>query len=121
MAGNDTIDQRYTATTGEIDQLNDETTVEELLTGEGSTVSAEDLPQEFDDLAEAAEHGGLDQDDERLARKEHELESRDLTDVDEEGLEGNLKSLRFEEAEGEDGVDPQATRPDAPHRKGLQD
>ncbi|WP_414500049.1 hypothetical protein [Zymobacter sp. IVIA_12111.31 C1] len=118
MARNDTIDQRYTATTGEIDQLDDEAAVEELLTGESSTVSAEDLPQEFDDLADAAEHGGQDRDDERLARKAHELEARDLTDVDEEGLEGHLKTLHFEEAEGEDGVDPQATRPDAPHRKG---
>lgn len=117
MARNDPNDPRYTATPGDIDRLEDEAAVEELLTGESSTLADEDLPQEFDDLADAAEHGGLDRDDERLARKEHELEERDLTDVDEEGLEGNLKSLHFEEAEGDDGVDPQATRPDAPHRK----
>lgn len=117
MARKDTIDPRYTATTDEIEQLDDESAVEELLTGESSTVSAEYLPQEFDDLAEAAEHGGIDHDDECLARKEHELETRDQTDVDEEGLEGNLKSLHFEEAGGKDRVDPQATRPDAPNRK----
>lgn len=118
MTLNDLNDPRYTATAGEIDRLDDEAAVEELLTGESSTVADGDLPQEFDDLADAAEHGDLDRDDERLARKEHELEERDLTDVDEEGLEGSLKSLHFEEAEGEDHVDPQATRPDAPHRKG---
>lgn len=117
MADNDTFDERYTATAGDAGQLDDEAAVEALLTGESSTVSAEDLPQEFDDLADAAEHGGIDRDEERLARKEHELEARDLTDTDEEGLEGNLKSLHFEEAGGHGDIDPQATQPDTPQHK----
>lgn len=116
MARKDTYNEPYTATTDEVDSLDDQATVDELLTGESTSLSAEDLPQEFDDLTEAAEYGGQDRDDERFARKAHELEARDMTDVDEAGLEGNLHSLHFEEAEGRDGVDPQHTRPDAQSR-----
>lgn len=106
MAHNDTVDERYTATAGDVEQLNDEAAVEALLTGESSTAASEDLPQEFDELANTAEYGGIDRDEERLARKEHELEARDLTDTDEEGLESSVKSLHFEEAEGDNSVAP---------------
>lgn len=118
MARSDTVDQRYSATTDDVDTLDNDAAVDALLNGESSTLAAEELPQEFDDLAHAAEYGGLDRDNARLARKTHELEARDITDLDEEGLEGHLKTLHFEEAEGEDGVNPNATRPDAPQRKG---
>lgn len=106
MARRDTVNERYDPTTDDADTFDNDAAVDALLNGESSTLAAEDLPQEFDDLANAAEYGSLDRDNARLARKMHTLEARDITDLDEEGLEGHLKTLHFEEAEREDGIDP---------------
>ncbi|RKR04188.1 hypothetical protein C7446_1388 [Kushneria sinocarnis] len=108
-------EDELTATAEEVESLTDRS--EEDFDGTASTQPAEELPQEFDEQAEEAVIGDLDRDEAELARKEAELENElEVTGADEEGVEAHIKELDFDEAEGEDGVDPEATRPDRQSR-----
>ncbi|OHV09697.1 hypothetical protein [Kushneria phosphatilytica] len=104
-------EDQLTATAEEVESLADRAA--EDFDGTATTQPAEELPQEFDYDAEEALIGDLDRDEAELARKEAELENElEVTGADEEGVEAHIKELDFEEARGEDGVDPEATRPD---------
>lgn len=92
-------DQSYTATADEVTDIDVTTREDEELLGTGSTEDAEDLPQEFDELADDTVSGDLDRDDATLAKKMTQLENeQEVTDADAEGIESNIKSLDFNEA-----------------------
>lgn len=107
----DQPEHRYTATVDEVADVDATIHEQEAVFGTGTTEDAEDLPQEFDELTDDAISGDLDRDDQALAKKMRQLENdHEVTDADEAGIEGSIKSLDFNEAEGDDGVDF-----DAPH------
>ncbi|MGJ8524509.1 hypothetical protein LMG33818_000217 [Halomonadaceae bacterium LMG 33818] len=90
-------DTRITAGVGDIDPYS-------LEDSDGNSSSAEDsdLADENDEFAYLAEEGDEDIDSEALAEKEHYLEDvAEDGDVDEEGLEGNVKELHFDEDQPE--------------------
>ncbi|MCM2972233.1 hypothetical protein [Larsenimonas suaedae] len=114
MADNDGIrptrdDDAYTApvtaSDNETERFEDEISLEQ--NGTADTQDAEQLPQEFEDEAEIAEQGNRDRDEERLLEKERQLENElEVTDADEEGLEGHIKELDFSDDDDLSGVEP---------------
>lgn len=85
--------------------------------GTATTASASELADENDAYADLVETAALDQDEQALDAIETHLETElEVTQADEAGIEGSVKTLDFEEPEGGDSVDPQKTRPDVESR-----
>jgi|GEM_PF-6272960 len=90
-------DTRITAGVGDIDPYSLED-----VDGNSSSEEDSDLADENDEFAYLAEDSDEDIDDEALAEKEHYLEDvAEDGDVDEEGLESNVKELHFDEDQPE--------------------
>ena len=85
----------------------DEDVQENALDGTADTMDAEQLPQEFEDEASVAVTGARDRDEALLEEKERQLENDlEVTDADAEGIEGNIKSLDFNDDEDMSSVTP---------------
>ncbi|MCX2524408.1 hypothetical protein [Larsenimonas rhizosphaerae] len=79
----------------------------DAMSGTADTMDAEQLPQEFEDEASMAVTGGRDRDEALLEEKERQLENElEVTDADAEGIEGNIKSLDFNDDDDMSAVTP---------------